>query len=83
MGKKESKRLQTNPGNLKTIHYAPKRMRAPTFNAVISSHRLTNKMLGLIGAEVNFRGRVWSENKDSLSKYFVSNAQTTGMKKAQ
>ena len=40
MGKKESKRLQTNAGNLKTIHYAPKRIRAPTFNAVISCHRL-------------------------------------------
>ena len=51
-------------------------MRAPTFNAV------TN-MFGLIGAEVNFQGRVWNENKDSLSKYFVSNARTTGMKKSQ
>ena len=63
MGKKGRKRLQTNPGTLKTAHLAclwrpcHAWVRAPTFDAVISCHNWPIKCLAFSGAEVNFRGR--------------------------
>ena len=59
VGKKGRKRLQTNPGILKTAHLACHVwVRAPTFDAVISCHNWPIKCLAFSGAEMNFRGRV-------------------------
>ena len=59
VGKKGRKRLQTNPGILKTAHLACYAwVRAPTFDAVISCHNWPIKCLAFSGAEMNFRGRV-------------------------
>ena len=59
MGKKGRKRLQTNPGILKTAHLACHAwVRAQTFDAVISCHNWPIKCLAFSGAEMNFRGRV-------------------------
>ena len=59
VGKKGRKRLQTNPGILKTAHLACHAwVRAPTFDAVISCHNWPIKCLAFSGAEMNFRGRV-------------------------
>ena len=59
MGKKGRKRLQTNPGILKTTHLACHTwVRAPTFDAVINCHNWPIKCLAFRGAEMNFRGRV-------------------------
>ena len=57
--RKLRKRLQTNPGILKTAHLACHAwVRAPTFDAVISCHNWPIKCLAFSGAEMNFRGRV-------------------------
>ena len=59
VGKKGRKRLQTNPGILKTAHLACHAwVRAPTFDAVISCHNWLIKCLAFSGAEMNFRGCV-------------------------
>ena len=62
-GEKGRKRLQTNPGILKTAHLACHAwVRAPTFDAVISCHNWPIKCLAFSGAEMNFRGRVCEPN---------------------